>query len=151
MGCKKVKGLISPYIDGELSAGDGLTLEDHMKVCDKCRTEFEEIQKLHNLFARSERFNAPYGFSTRVLANRETNTARKGVLIPLFVRFAVVVTLFVIIGIGIISGRFLGSSFSHQNAGNLASSFSLDIFSATPSDSLGGAYLAMMEERYEKQ
>ncbi len=44
MKCSKAHKLISPYIDGELSERDMKTLEDHMKVCHKCRTEFEERQ-----------------------------------------------------------------------------------------------------------
>ena len=150
MRCNKARKLISPFVDDELSAGEKELFESHIKECGKCRTEFEEMQNVHNLFARSERFSAPYGFSARVLANREINTARKEVSIPLFPRFASVVVVLIVIGLGVVSGRFLGSSFSLQATGNLAASLSLDVFSATPPDSLGGAYLAMTEVRNEK-
>jgi predicted anti-sigma-YlaC factor YlaD len=150
MRCKKAKELISPYMDGELSEGEREMIESHMKDCGNCRAEFEEIQHLHNLFAGTERFNAPYGFSTRILANRETKTRRKELLVPLFARFAGVVAVLMIIGIGIVSGRFIGRSFSFQKAGNIAAFFSLDIFNATPPDSVGGVYLAMTEVKNEK-
>jgi predicted anti-sigma-YlaC factor YlaD len=150
MRCKKAKELISPYMDGELSEGERKMIESHMKDCGNCRAEFEEIQHLHNLVAGAERFNAPYGFSTRILANQETKTLRNVLLVPLFARFAGMVAVLMIIGIGIVSGRFIGRSFSFQKAGNIAALFSLDIFEPTPPDSVGGVYLAMTEARDEE-
>jgi len=150
MRCKKARELISPYIDGELSEGQWESFESHMKDCSKCRVEFEETLHLHNLFASAERFSAPYGFSTRVLANQKTKTSHKSLLVPLFARFAGVVAVLIIIGIGIVSGRFLGHSFSFQKSDNIAAFFSLDVFNATPPDSVGGVYLAMMEAENEK-
>jgi len=150
MRCKKAKELISPYIDGELSEGERESFESHMKDCGNCRSEFEETRNVHNLFAGAERFSATYGFSTRVLANLETKTRRNGLFVPLFARFAGVVAVLMIIGIGIVSGRFIGRSFSFQKPGNIAAFFSLDTFNATPPDSVGGVYLAMTEVNNDK-
>jgi len=150
MRCKRARDLISPYIDGELSERERVSFESHMKDCVNCRAEFEETLHLHNLLTGAERFSAPYGFSTRVLANQETKTPRKVLLVPLFARFTGVVAVLIIIGIGIVSGRFLGRGFSFQKSGNIAASFSLDIFNATPPDSVGGVYLAMTEAKNEK-
>jgi predicted anti-sigma-YlaC factor YlaD len=150
MRCKKARDLISPYIDGELSERERVSFESHMKDCVNCRAEFEETRNVHNLFAGAERFSAPYGFSTRVLANLETKTPRKWLLVPLFARFAGVVVVLIIIGIGIVSGIFLGRGFSFQKSDNIAPFFSLDIFNATPPDSVGGVYLAMTEAENEK-
>ena len=150
MRCKKAKVLISPYIDGELSEGERESFESHMKDCGDCRSEFEETRNVHNFFAGAERFSATYGFSTRVLANLETKTRWNGLFVPLFARFAGVVAVLMIIGIGIVSGRFIGRSFSFQKPGNIATFFSLDTFNATPPDSVGGVYLAMTEAGNEK-
>ena len=38
--------------------------------------ELEELQKIHKLFADAEAFEAPYGFSTRVLANIRAKETR---------------------------------------------------------------------------
>jgi anti-sigma factor RsiW len=149
MRCNAVKRLISPYIDGELLEREREWFESHIKACDGCRNAFEESQRVHNLCVGAERFSAPYGFSTRVLANLGTKTSRKEVLVPLF-RLAGAVAVLVVIGLGIVSDRFLGHSFSFQKQGDLRAFFALDMFNAAPPNSLLGAYLAMTEVRDEK-
>ena len=151
MRCKELEGLISPYIDNELSEEDRELFEAHLKECRECSAEYEEILAMHNAFAHSERFKAPYGFSTRVLANIESKDIGVWPWKPFFARLAGAVAILMIIGIGIGSGGFLGGSFSLQKTENPASSLSLDTFSAAPPDSLGGVYLAMTERRDEKR
>jgi anti-sigma factor RsiW len=151
MRCTKARRLISSYVDGEISKRERELLESHIKDCRACSKEVEKLRDVRGLFAHSERFSAPHGFSTRVLANVEANKTGGFQWIPLLKKFAGVIVVLVMISMGIISGGILGRSFSLQKAGNLVSSFSLDIFNATPPDSLGGVYLAMTEERNERQ
>jgi anti-sigma factor RsiW len=150
MKCKKAHKLISPYIDGELPEWDKKKLEDHMKVCHKCLAEFEEGKKLQNLFATVDRFKAPYGFHTRVMANISSGKTRGISEIPIFVRFAEAFVIVAIIAIGVFSGSFLIKGYMPDKAREVMASLSLDVFDPTPPDSLGGAYLAMMEVRDEK-
>jgi anti-sigma factor RsiW len=149
MRCSKTK-LISPYIDGELSARERDLLESHIKKCHECAGKLEELQKIHELFASAEMFKAPPGFSTRVLANiRATETRTFTGFVRILARsvegFAVLVLIFV----GIILGSFLSKTLVSEK-GNVVASLSLDIFASIPPDSIGGVYLAMTEAKNEK-
>jgi anti-sigma factor RsiW len=150
MKCSKTHKLISPFIDGELSERDMKTLKDHMKVCHKCLAEFEENKELQNLFANVDRFKAPYGFHTRVMANISSGKTRVISGIPVFARFAEAFVIVAIIAIGVFSGSFLIKGHMPDKAREVMASLSLDVFDPTPPDSLGGAYLAMAEVRDEK-
>ena len=150
MDCLKMQKLMSPYIDGELSEGKKREFENHAKVCERCRTEVEEMKGLHQLFANTEKFAAPYGFHTRVMAN--VNTAKTGKLpgISIPVRLAETVMVLLLIAIGIMSGTFLVRSLIPGRAADVIASLHLDVFQYAPPGTLGGAYLAMTEERNEK-
>jgi anti-sigma factor RsiW len=150
MKCLKSKKIISSYIDGELSMDEKVLLESHMNECSSCSRELEEMKSLHELFVNAEKFNAPYGFDTRVMANVNHCGPRGSSLIPLFVRVAEMIVVIVIIITGIISGSFMMISLMPQRAENITSSFSIEIFDAVPPDSVGGIYLSMMEVRNEK-
>jgi len=150
MKCLKSKKIISSYVDGELSMDEKVLLESHMNECSSCSRELEEMKSLHELFVNAEKFNAPYGFDTRVMANVNQCRPRGSSLIPLFVRVAEMIVVIVIIITGIISGSFMMISLMPQRAENITSSFSIEIFDAVPPDSVGGIYLSMMEVRNEK-
>jgi len=150
MKCSKAHKLISPFIDGELSERDIKTLEDHMKVCHKCRAEFGESKKLHNLFANVDGFKAPYGFHVRVMANISSGKARGISGIPVFARFAEAVVIIAIIAIGVFSGSLVIKGNPPDKAREIMASLSLDVFDSAPPGSLGGVYLAMTEVRNEK-
>ncbi|MEW6108038.1 MAG: zf-HC2 domain-containing protein [Nitrospirota bacterium] len=150
MRCSKAHKLISPYIDGELPEREVSELEGHMKVCDKCRAEFEEGNDLHNLFANMAVFKAPYGFHKRLMANISSGKTREISGIPVFVRFAEAFVIIAIIVIGVVSGSFLIQGFIPDKTKEVMASLSLDVFDSAPPDSLGGVYLAMTEERNEE-
>lgn len=151
MRCSKVKKLISSYIDDEISQKERELIELHARKCGSCAAAIEEIRKVHDLFVQAERFSAPYGFSTKVMANVTERNDGKFSWILLSAKLAEMVVLLMIVGMGTIAGTYLASSFSQTKGGNLVSSLPLDIFNATPPDSLGGAYLAMTEGRDEKR
>jgi anti-sigma factor RsiW len=150
MECSKAHKLISPYIDGELQERNMKTLEDHMKICDKCRAEFEEGKELHNLFANADKFKAPYGFHTRVMANISSGKIRGSSRIPVFVRLAEGFVIIVVIALGVLSGSLLTKGYMPDKARDVMASLSLDVFDSAPPGSLGGVYLAMTEVRDEK-
>jgi anti-sigma factor RsiW len=150
MRCSEVKRLLSSYIDEELLEGERESLEIHLKDCRECSAKFDEIRNLHHLFARTERFNAPYGFSTRVMANLAGQQSKKGLFIPLFIKFGEALLIAAVIILGIASGTVLVKNAVPQDGQNIASIFSLDAFDAASRDSVSGAYLAMMEGQHEK-
>ena len=149
MRCSKIK-LISPYIDGELSAEEEDILKLHINECGECARELEELQKIHELFAGAETFEAPHGFSTRVLANtRDEETKRFVGLVHVLTKSAEVFAMLILIVVGIILGSFLSKPHVFEKR-NVAVYLSLDIFAPAPPDSVGGDYLAMTEAKNEK-
>jgi anti-sigma factor RsiW len=71
MKCRHARKSISQYVDNELTPDERKDFDSHIRSCDSCRNELKETQALHELFASAQRFPAPYGFATRVLANLE--------------------------------------------------------------------------------
>jgi anti-sigma factor RsiW len=150
MKCSKAYKLISPYIDGELPQEDMQAVEDHMKVCRKCREELEEGKELQNLFAKAENFKTPYGFHTRVMATISAGNIKVSSRFPVFVQFAEAIAIIAVIVFGIRSGSMMIKGYPQNKTRNVMASLSLDVFAPAPPDSLAGAYLAMTEERDEK-
>lgn len=151
MKCSKVRKLISAYIDSEVSPKERETVGFHVKECDSCAAILEEMQNMHNLFAQVEKFNAPFGFSVKVMANVTTGNESRFSWIWFSGRLAQAVVLLMIAAMGTISGKFVAGSITSTKGNTIVSSLSLDVFNATPPDSLGGAYLAMMEGSDEKR
>jgi len=147
MRCTTIRRWISPYIDGELSKKELDLFESHIKTCKACIEIFEGIRNTHDLFSGAPRFTAPYGFSTRVIANLAEQRSEKRLLIPFFTKSGEALLVVAVVVLGIAAGNVLFKNELTPNSQTVASFFSLDAFAATPSDSVGGAYLAMMEGR----
>lgn len=98
----------------------------------------------------SGRYQAPYGFSTRVLAAvREERPVRPGWgrrLVLAAEGFAVAAVVIA----GIMTGSLVLNTASSDARTGIASRFSLDMFEAVPPDSMAAAYLAMTEVSDER-
>ena len=104
---------------------------------------------VHHLFGSAERFEAPYGFATRVMARIEENEKRAPfwgffTLQPFFLRAVEMAFALVVIFIGMVSGNLLVSDRTPERPMTVQESFSLDLFQATPPDSIGGVYVKLM-------
>ncbi len=142
---------ISAYLDKELQGADKASLEIHVQGCARCRAALEEMGALHVAFSTIESHQAPFGFSTRVLARTAGLEIKKAPwFVPFFIRFAEAAVLLMVITVGILAGRVITNSTVAAQTTNIASSLSLDLFDATPPGSLGNAYLAMTEVSHEK-
>ena len=159
MKCSKVKRFISPYADGELTGKQRELFEFHLNTCRSCRLELQEIQKLHRICISSEKYAAPDGFDTMVMAGITEKESGRFAIPSLFLRIGEISIVLATIGIGVISGSILSKPFSHESATSrnacqaiqkLQSDFSLNIFEPAPPDSLGGAFLTMMEAENER-
>jgi anti-sigma factor RsiW len=147
MKCRRIKRMISPYMDDRLGPAEkeGFTL--HIQNCASCREGLEETRALHQMFASAQRFSAPYGFATRVLGNIEEMESSRLRRFPgfksFFLRSAEVAFALAIITIGLVSGSLLLEDRmpGHRQV-TVQDSFSLDLFQATPPNSIGGIYLA---------
>ncbi len=151
MKCSQIRERISQYVDDELSAEEKKLFAFHIQNCPACKEELEEIQSVHQLFASAERFTAPYGFTTRVMANLEAKEPswlwQLFTLRPFFLRAVEVAFALIIMIIGVFSGNLLvtdRTSARQTVQTTVQESFSLDLFQATPPDSVGGAYVRLM-------
>ncbi len=150
MSCPK-SILISAYLDEELQGSDRAALEAHVQGCAECGAALQDMRSLHAAFANAERYQAPYGFATRVTARAAGLEKKKTPWhVPLIMRFAEAAVLLVVITVGILAGRVMTKGSSATNTPTVASSLSLDVFDATPPGSMGGAYLVMTEAENEK-
>jgi anti-sigma factor RsiW len=146
MKCTHVRKMISQYTDDELGLDEKKDFDSHIQSCASCREGLEETRALHQMFASAETFPAPYGFATRVLANLEEKERR-----PFFLRAAQVAFALVVMTVGIISGTVLLPERPNP-VGQTAvqETFSLDLFQATPPDSIGGIYNTLMRPSRER-
>jgi anti-sigma factor RsiW len=151
MKCSRIRNMISQYVDNELAPDEKNLFTSHIQTCPACKEELEEIQSVHQLFASAEAYPAPFGFATRVMAHLEESeetglsrlwrllTARPFFLRTIEVAFAMVITL-----IGVISGNLLVADRTPARQTSVGETFSLDLFQATPPDSVGGVYVKLM-------
>ncbi|HMK65506.1 MAG TPA: zf-HC2 domain-containing protein [Thermodesulfobacteriota bacterium] len=155
MSCSHFHLLISLSIDGRLSPEEKEGLSSHLQSCPYCREALEETQKMHELFPSAERFSAPLGFSTRVMAKLKAQESSPWWFFltqrPLFLKTLEWAFALIIIMTGLFFGNlWTADRLSPQRPLTLKESFSLDVFQATPPDSIGGAYMALAEGPHEK-
>ncbi|MDA8161489.1 MAG: zf-HC2 domain-containing protein [Desulfobacteraceae bacterium] len=151
MRCSKARKLISAFIDKELPEKKRRRLEDHLKVCGKCRKASDETLTLSGLFIDTVRFDAPYGFHARVMANLNNAEAKGFHEAATPTRTAWVVTLLAAVVGGLISGAFLANDLAPvKTKDTVMASLHLSVFESAPPDSLGRAYLLAMEGKNEE-
>jgi anti-sigma factor RsiW len=142
--------MVSPYLDGELTVGEKLQFEEHVKGCPECSARLEAFQGMHAAFAGAEREKAPAWFAARVRARVAGMKPQRTAAFPLLVRFAEIAIVLLMITVGVISGGLLVTGSPGPSMGDFASSLSLDVFDPAPPDSVGGVYLAMTEAKNAK-
>jgi anti-sigma factor RsiW len=153
--CAEIRQLISSYIDDQLGLDEKKAFAFHIRTCSNCREELEEIQSVHELFSSAERFSAPYGFTTRVMASLETKEPSRWraffTLRPFALRAVEVAFAFIVVIIGLLFGHLLVADRDlPQRPVTIQESFPLDLFQSTPPDSIGGIYVALAEATNEK-
>lgn len=62
MNCDGVRGLLSAYVDGELSAGELLRVEQHLRRCHWCADEVDALRQAIALVASLEEVEVPASF-----------------------------------------------------------------------------------------
>jgi len=70
--CQKARGLLSPYIDQQLSTSERLLVEDHLAKCALCSGELESLRAMVNLLHR-----VPVGSPPRSFALAEVEPRRR--------------------------------------------------------------------------
>lgn len=157
MKCSRIRKMISSYLDDELNPDEKRSFTAHIDECGKCKEELDGIRSIHDLFVSAEHHEAPLGFVTRVMGNleeaeepvrsrlRRSFSGRMLILRSVEAAFALVVVL-----IGMISGNALVSDRTPGRQTSIGEMFSLDLFQATPSNSIGGVYIKLAEVSDEK-
>lgn len=154
MHCRHIRRMISLHVDDRLDPDEQVSFDLHIRSCAACREILEETQTLRQMFTSAQKFPAPYGFATRVLANLQDieKSQRRSLLSirPFFLRAAQVALAFVVMTIGIISGNLLLAERTNP-VGQTAvqETFSLDLFQAAPPDSIGGIYYTLIRSNHE--
>lgn len=69
MNCRRVNGMISAYIDSELSGMDMMAVRRHLTECDECRREYESIIEVKRAFGALSPKRPADGFTTRIFAH----------------------------------------------------------------------------------
>ncbi len=149
MKCSQIKKMISPFVDDELGPDQAKIFISHIEGCPACQEALEETKSMRQLFGPAEKFEAPYGFATRVMARIEEKETRPSfwsffTLHPVFLRAVQVAFALVVIFIGMVSGNLLVTGKTPERPTTVQESFSLDLFQATPPNSIGGIYVALV-------
>jgi anti-sigma factor RsiW len=68
--CQKLKGVLSPYIDGQLSPSERERTERHLKGCEACRRELESLRATVNLLHRVPMVSPSRSFALELAPKR---------------------------------------------------------------------------------
>jgi len=66
MNCNEIKDMLSLYIDGELDEKEKKAVEEHVEVCESCRSELEQYQKIINMLQSLIEVEPPKGYCKRL-------------------------------------------------------------------------------------
>lgn len=66
MNCDGVRGLLSAYVDGELSAGELLRVEQHLRRCHCCADDVDSLRQTIALVASLDEVEVPASFHTQL-------------------------------------------------------------------------------------
>ena len=77
--CPGAKRLFSPYLDGAVTGGEMLALQDHLSECAECNGEYQELRRTQQLLVSVGRAKAPedLGLRLRVAISREAARTKR--------------------------------------------------------------------------
>lgn len=142
--------MLSAYLDGELRPEARTSIDAHLGVCKECAGLLRELSDIKGLFKISGGYQAPYGFSTRVLAAAREERSKRSWWGRRLVLAAEGFAVAAVVIAGIMTGSLVLNTASADARTGIASRFSLDMFDAVPADSMAAAYLAMTEVHGER-
>ena len=158
MKCDEIKKLLSPYIDGELTAENELRVEKHINACRECAFELEKLHATWALLDKSAKVEAPPFFAAKVKHRIDKKSSQKHApqIIEIFLR-RVPLTAAVTAGLiaGLFLGRYLGEIVHYNKTltqeNNITQEIisSVDEFTAYPPQSLSETYVALLENNNE--
>src|SRR5271154_4869155 len=106
MKCSDVRPLLDLLCDGTLEAKDSALVLDHLKSCDECQCEWNDLEQLHSSFQDAKnQSQLPVGLMDRIskmLRDEERNQRRQ-----FFGRYARAVPMVAIAATFVLIGFFL--------------------------------------------
>ena len=69
MQCERARELLSPYLDGELSAEERRAVAAHIEGCRSCAAQANDFRRIGRTLAEAGREPAPKALALRVRAN----------------------------------------------------------------------------------
>jgi anti-sigma factor RsiW len=69
MQCERVRELLSPYLDGELSAEERRQVAVHLEECHSCSAQLSDFRRIGQTLAEAGREPAPKALAARVRGN----------------------------------------------------------------------------------
>ncbi len=85
MNCRKVRQFLWNYLDNDIDQKSKEDIESHLKECSKCAMEMAELDKLREIFGKTEVLRPSPDFNRKLLnrIHTETYTARpEGIIKP---------------------------------------------------------------------
>jgi anti-sigma factor RsiW len=102
MSCDTMEVLLSAYIDGEVTAEERQTVEQHVAHCESCRVMLQDFSTAQTLVRTLPTFDAPQGFRQRV-TERIERTSRIWFRVRQFApRFALGTVVLLMISAGVL-------------------------------------------------
>ncbi len=86
MNCRKVKKLLSPYLDNQLSKKERQLVKEHLNICSKCQQELRELRNLVAALKKMDSYPAPKEIMAKVdhYIHKEKATKQSILFRPLF-------------------------------------------------------------------
>lgn len=157
MKCKKIKRMISLYIDGELKPGNEKKLLAHLESCESCQKEKEKMECINQLLLPPKEIQPSPYFVSRV--KQKITSSKTMVFYPAswlkYLKPALISMVFIIV---FVLSFFLGNSLGTQlkkkeTPGKKAVIETLDnmmnisVFDNIPRDSFAFAYFNLFQDK----
>jgi len=150
MKCKRVKMLLSKYLDGETAGKEKKILLCHLETCIACREEKERLECVHQLLIPPETIEpSPYFISrVRQRAVRE----REPVFLwmkPALTGLAFLILAAVSFFLGSMTGNKMEAKKTMEKqviSSTLEKTLPLSVFADVPDGSITSAYYALLRE-----
>ncbi|OWZ83319.1 anti-sigma factor family protein [Natranaerobius trueperi] len=79
MDCNWILERLSSYVDNQLSPLDVKKVQKHLKYCDHCRDEFDQIRKVNKLVGSLDEISPSEDFLTDVISNTSNEEKQKDI------------------------------------------------------------------------
>src|SRR5689334_14643216 len=78
MNCIKAFSLLSTHLDGALDISQSRAMDDHLRTCSQCQSEFSSLKQTKNILSAVGRKQAPADLALRVrlAISREASAVR---------------------------------------------------------------------------